>query len=626
MTPKHTVLFSYTTVFLNLVIFLSQFYATTVYANANAFNSFDKNTYATSSCAIKSIAMPLLTDYFAAPSGTSKASGTYADPLDLSTALSADSPLKSGQTLWLLEGTYSGAFTSELRGNKEAPILVKPYPGKRVIIDSTEVSGSIALRINGSWVHYYGLEVLSRNSNRTGTTNDYATNGITLSGGVDIYGAFNKVINFISHDNASGINAWYKGENEDTEIYGSIIYNNGWTAPGRGHGHAIYAQNRGGTKKLTNNIIFFGFGTGIHVYTEGGSIENFDIQDNVWFLTGASDPRASQKKDNCLVGGYQPVKNLLLKNNKGYSDNGRGTRIGYGGSVTEQTATLVDNYLAENFWVAGNWDQLNVSGTSVFHGITGSSQDQINELGGNDFRESNPKSGKKIFISNNKYDTRRARVIIYNYDSDEYSVAVDLSSVLKIGEAYRIHSVFDLFGKALLSGIFNGSEITIPMGSIAPPQPNGLSGIGDEDDPKNAFGVFIVTHAGCTSDAPIRPKPEPEQSPHKASDVSVHPIESEHNTINYFLLALPKPLAFDASVNYITRDGTAIAGEDYIATSGTAIIPAGSTYIAIAVELIGDAIKEENETFSLVISNPFGGLFPAHISEISATHTIIDND
>jgi len=459
-----------------------------------AFNVYDESTYSSSTCQQISVEVP--GGIFAAPNGKASASGTKNDPLDLATALLNNDKVSDGQTLWLLEGTYEGTFVSELRGSENYPIEVKAYPGKKVIIDSTDGDSFTGLRINGYWTNFYGIEVLSTDSNREGTTNQYSTNGITLKGGVDVYGTKIKVINFISHDNSSGINAWFKGDDERGELYGNIIYNNGWTAPGRGHGHAIYAQNKNGYKKLHNNIIFFGFATGIHVYTEGGYIDNFDIQDNVWFLTGASDPRSSQKKDNCLVGGFKPARNLLIKHNQGYSDNGRGTRIGYGGSVVGQSAVIEDNYLAENFWVAGNWDKLDVSNTSVFHGITGSSQNQINNLGGNDFRETNPNSGKKIFVSKNKFDTSRARVTIYNYDEDD-SVEVDLSDVLKNGEAYRIHSVFDLFGEPLLTGVYNGSKISIPMGTVKPPQPNGLDGIGPEDDPKKRFGVFLVTHAVC---------------------------------------------------------------------------------------------------------------------------------
>lgn len=458
-----------------------------------AFNAFDAATFASSSCLILPIEYP--SGIFVAVDGKSTASGTQDKPLDLATALSASSPVQPGQTLWIEEGIYTGSFVSELRGTSAQPIKVKPLPGQRVILDG-KVSDLATLRINGQWTDYYGLEVISSSTKHASTQNSSNPSDLSTNGGPTIFGANTKLINFIVHDNVGGgVSSWSTAI--DSEIYGNIIYNNGWTAPGRGHGHAIYAQNNTGIKKLTDNIIFFGYGTGIHVYTEGGQINNFDVQGNTWFMTGASDPRASQRKDNCLIGGFQPVKNLVMKNNLGFSMNSRGTRIGYGGSVNNENAVLTDNYLVENFWVAGNWADLNVNGTSVFRGVTGSVTDIKNTGAANDFRTAPPASGKKVFVKANAYDPRRARVVIYNYDESD-RVSVDLSSVLKSGEVYRVHSVFGLFNEPLLSGIYDGQEVSIPMDTVRPPQPTGMMGISDtEDDPHKKFAVFIVTHGGC---------------------------------------------------------------------------------------------------------------------------------
>ncbi len=466
-----------------------------------AFNTYDALTFADSTC--EPLAVEIPQGIFASPDGRADAAGTEDDPLDLATALTANDLIQDGDTLWLMEGVYVGSFYSSLSGSEGNPISVRPYPGKRVILESPArqegENGSSTLFVDAGWTNYYDLEIMSNAMDRTSLQDTSSPTDINLQGGVTVgayhYASHTKIINCIVHDTAGGLSSFSASTN--SEMYGNIIYNNGWTAPGRGHGHGMYTQNVTGYKKITNNIIFFGFATGIHAYVEGSpKLENYDVQNNAWFLTGASDPRASQKKDNCLIGGYQPVTNLLLKNNKGFSDNGRGTRLGYGGSVTGQSAVLQDNYLVENLWIAGEWDQLDVMNTSVFHGITGSSQSYINDLGDNLFEESDPVSGKKIFVDANAYDPRRARVIVYNFDGDE-TASVDLSSVLKTGEAYRVHSVFDLFGEPIQSGLYDGTSVSIPMGSVAPPQPNGVDGIGAEDDPGTRFGVFIVTHAGC---------------------------------------------------------------------------------------------------------------------------------
>lgn len=61
---------------------------------------------------------------------------------------------------------------------------------------------------------------------------------------------------------------------------------------------------------------------------------------------------------------------------------------------------------------------------------------------------------------------------IYNYDNAD-SVDVDLSTILKDGEAYRVHSVMGLFQKALISDAYDGGLARIPMGTTDLPQPNG---------------------------------------------------------------------------------------------------------------------------------------------------------
>ncbi len=461
---------------------------------ANAFNAFDPSTFSNSLCT--PLALENASGIFVSVNGQSTASGTQSDPLDLATALSINSPVQAGGTIWINEGTYTGNFVSELRGTQSNPIKVKPLPGKRVILDGN-VANSTSLQIKGSWTNYYGLEIISSSLAHTSQEDSSSPSDISTNGGVTINGADTKLINFISHDNVgSGVNSWSDAPN--SEMYGNIIYNNGWTAPGRGHGHAIYAQNSTGFKKITNNIIFFGYGTGIHVYTQGGQIEGFDVQDNTWFMTGSSDPRTSQRKDNCLIGGFQPVKNLTLKNNQGYSHNSRGTRLGYGGDVTGQSALISNNYLSENLWITGSWSSMSLSNTSVFRGLTGSASDYItNGTNGNTVLSSPPTSGKKVFVKANAYDPRRAKIVIYNYDEDA-NVSVDLSSVLKAGEAYRIHSVFGLFNNPLLTGIYDGNPVSIPMDEIDAPQPTGTNNIDDiEDNPHRKFGTFILTHAGC---------------------------------------------------------------------------------------------------------------------------------
>ena len=80
------------------------------------------------------------------------------------------------------------------------------------------------------------------------------------------------------------------------------------------------------------------------------------------------------------------------------------------------------------------------------------------------------------------------------------------------------------------------------------------------------------------------------------------------------------------SIDYSSRDGSALAGEDYLAVSGTLNLYPDETQAVIAVEVIGDEIAEDDETFYLDIFNPQGGTFAGGVDVLSAMRTILDDD
>lgn len=80
------------------------------------------------------------------------------------------------------------------------------------------------------------------------------------------------------------------------------------------------------------------------------------------------------------------------------------------------------------------------------------------------------------------------------------------------------------------------------------------------------------------------------------------------------------------SVDYATRDGTASAGSDYIAASGTLKLYPGEEQAVIPVEIIGDITPEPREYFYLDVFNPVGGSFGVGIVKLTAVRTILDDD
>jgi hypothetical protein len=80
-----------------------------------------------------------------------------------------------------------------------------------------------------------------------------------------------------------------------------------------------------------------------------------------------------------------------------------------------------------------------------------------------------------------------------------------------------------------------------------------------------------------------------------------------------------------SSVNYATSDGTATAGSDYTAASGTINFGPGETSKVITIPIINDNLFENgNETFTLTLSNPSGSAILT--TPTTTTVTISDND
>jgi large repetitive protein len=79
-----------------------------------------------------------------------------------------------------------------------------------------------------------------------------------------------------------------------------------------------------------------------------------------------------------------------------------------------------------------------------------------------------------------------------------------------------------------------------------------------------------------------------------------------------------KAVTFD----WTTNPGTATAGTDYVAASGSPTIAAGATTTTFAVTVNGDVLDEANETFGVTLSN----LGNATIGDGSGLGTITDDD
>ena len=86
-----------------------------------------------------------------------------------------------------------------------------------------------------------------------------------------------------------------------------------------------------------------------------------------------------------------------------------------------------------------------------------------------------------------------------------------------------------------------------------------------------------------------------------------------------FTVSLDEPAATAFTLDFATEDGTATAGEDYVATSGTLSFAAGEQQKTVSVEVLPDTVEEDDETFFLRLTGDAEG-------DLLAEATLTDDD
>ena len=143
----------------------------------------------------------------------------------------------------------------------------------------------------------------------------------------------------------------------------------------------------------------------------------------------------------------------------------------------------------------------------------------------------------------------------------------------------------------------------------------------DEAD-EESFAVTLSGHSGATvahslATGVIRDNDEPPalSVADAAGDEDVGALE--------FAVTLSAPSGIEVSAAYATKDGTAAAGSDYEAATGTLVFAPGEVSQTIRVAILDDALHEaDEETFELTLAR----LVNASAADVSATGTIRDND
>lgn len=406
---------------------------------------------------------------------------------------------------------------------------------------SLVVLGGNQLEINGAYTIYRDFEITNSDPVRSSPTPN-SQNAPDLRGeGVFHAGPRTKLINLVIHDCQEGI--FTNQAAVDSEIYGCIIYNNGYVAGGAANGHGIYVINDQPSKRIIDSICFNNFSIGIKSVSQNGDSKYIHHEGDVVFNNGSvTEKESGVRHPGIFVGAnngtadqntitrcffYQPVGAV-----------GGNARIGFSG--TNGSLVFTENFVmggaqaldisnCEGLTVFGNTfyitdlnpqsqsnaflvlyaslagASVNWDNNSYYNGRTVSNAnafyiDFSNSQGFSDWRsksgfDANSNyslgviSGLQVFVRPNQYDANRAHIIVYNWDRADVA-KVDVSEFLQRGQRYEVRNVQNFFGPPALSGKYKGKPLKLPMSGLSVASPIGYDYTPAHTGPE--FNTFVL--------------------------------------------------------------------------------------------------------------------------------------
>lgn len=413
--------------------------------------------------------------------------GTKESPWDFYGVTQGQQFVEPDSVVWLLEGEYSHPDNTAdtivpykilISGSTNKPIHFRAENGN---YNAVKINSGVNLA--GNWLWLWDVEMtyirqdgeIKRYDELTGAlvddwrphtnyppyyfnTSGYAELATVSTGRVEMNiekeNVSNcKVINNRSHKLGEGVSVWSTAAN--IEVYGNILYDNGWVDTNRGHGHGLYQQNITGTKRiLSDNIIAGNMGHGLQIYSSKvEATENVDVIGNIFFAArDGGRVNNNPAIANGIVMGFIDSRNLYFNENyiSSYS-----VLMPYAISAgdlyaadghTRKYVTPANRQCHDNiFYAAYN--------AEAFDCNTEASNTVYNYYG------TNPLSEVKSYIRPNKYDGRRANLVVINPNAQD-TVAISLGTFAKKGDKIMILNPLDM-NVPIEYGTYNGEYANI---------------------------------------------------------------------------------------------------------------------------------------------------------------------
>jgi hypothetical protein len=405
-------------------------------------------------------------------------------------------------------------------------------------VGATVVLGGNQLTINGSRCIYRDFEIKNSDPIRTQIPLNSQNSPHLRGEGLFVSGGLNRFVNLVIHDCQEGV--FIGPDGFGSEVYGCIIYNNGYVAGGVYNGHGVYAIHSDvlNTLSIKESLVFNNSSLGIKDDSQNGDAVNIWHEGDVVFNNG-SWPQNNNRHTGLLAASNNgiadkiTVKNCFFYLPAGHS--GQQLKLGIGGANNGQ-ATVTGNYIAGGGqaievekWsplvFTGNtlhatnnqtgnseitlykaqsgtpsvtwnnntyWNQ--ISGGGGYYPAAGSSSRTFTQWKSDttfdaaSIQSVGTASTNWVFIRPNTYEIGRAHIIVYNW-TGAASVTVNVAGVLAVGDSYSLYSA-EALGSPVLSGTYSGGSLTVPMTSGTVAQPVGWSTSIASLRP--TFGVFVL--------------------------------------------------------------------------------------------------------------------------------------